>query len=275
MTRLTSFNRRRPWQPFVLLAIAAIGIGVAFGAARTGQAASQTVPNNTAPPVITGELKVGSTLTTTNGTWTGSPTPTFTYVWQRCDENGGSCAAISGATATTYVLKNPDGGSTLRSVVRGTNTDGTDTGTSVPTAVVGTTAPPAATGCPSGTGTVPIADLSPPARLQIDQQTTAPSLITGSTNQFVLHARVTACSGRPVQGALVQAQVTPYNQFAGSDGTTVADGTVNITLNRQANFPASTKQQLLVIFVKARKSGEDPLGGVSNGRLVSFPVSLG
>ena len=131
------------------------------------------------------------------------------------------------------------------------------------------------TGCPSGTGGVKIADLSPPARLQIDQQTTAPSLITGSTNQIILHARITACSGRPVEGALVEVQVTPYNQFAGQQGTTVADGTVNVTLNRQAAFPASSKQQLLVMFVKARKNGEDPLGGISNGRLVSFPVSLG
>jgi len=273
MTHITSYNRRRPWQPILLLALAALGVGVAFGVARTGEAASQTVPNNTAPPVISGDLKVGSTLTTTNGTWTGTPAPTFTYVWQRCDENGASCAAISGATANTYVLKNADGGSTLRSVVRATNTDGNDTSTSVPTGVVGSA--PASNGCPSGTGGVQIADLSPPARLQIDQQTTAPSLITGSTNQIILHARITACSGRPVQGALVEVQVTPYNQFAGQQGTTVADGTVNITLNRQAAFPASSKQQLLVMFVKARKNGEDPLGGVSNGRLVSFPVSLG
>jgi hypothetical protein len=273
MSRITSSARRRPWQPLLLLAIAALGVGVAFGVARTGEAASQTVPNNTVPPVITGELKVGSTLTTSNGTWTGTPAPTFTYVWQRCDENGGSCAAISGANENKYVLKNADAGSTLRSVVTATNNDGKDTSTSVPTGVVG--GAPASNGCPSGSGGVKIADLSPPARLQIDQQATAPSLITGSTNQIVLHARVTACSGRPVEGALVEVQVTPYNQFAGQQGTTIADGTVNITLNRQRAFPASPKQQLLVMFVKARKSGEDPLGGISNGRLVSFPVSLG
>ena len=272
MTRITTFTRRR-WAVVLPLAIAAIAMGAVFGAARNGQAASATVPNNTAPPTISGDLKVGSTLTTTNGTWAGTPAPTFTYVWQRCDENGASCAAISGATANTYVLKNADGGSTLRSVVTGTNTDGKDSSTSVPTAVVGTA--PASNGCPSGTGAVKIADLSPPARLQIDQQTTAPALITGSTNQIITHVRITACSGRPVEGALVEIQVTPYNQFAGSTGTTVADGTVNITLNRQAAFPASSKQQLLVMFVKARKNGEDPLGGISNGRLVSFPVSLG
>jgi hypothetical protein len=142
----------------------------------------------------------------------------------------------------------------------------------VPTGVVGTTA---ATGCPSGTGGIQIADLSPPARLQLDQQAIAPSLVTLSTNQIVLHVRVTACNGRPVQGAQVEVQVTPYNQFGGSEATTAADGSANVTLQRQANFPASTKQQLLVMFVKARKSGEDPLGGISNGRLVSFPVSLG
>ena len=51
MTHITSYNRRRPWQPLVLLALAALGVSVAFGVARTGEAASQTVPNNTAPPV--------------------------------------------------------------------------------------------------------------------------------------------------------------------------------------------------------------------------------
>ena len=100
-----------------------------------------------------------------------------------------------------------------------------------------------------------------------------PSLITRSTNQLVAHFRVTACGGRPVQGALVLSTVVPYDQFLGQESATAADGTVNLTLDRLKGFPVSTKQQLLVIFARARKAGEDELGGVSTRRLVSFPVS--
>ena len=131
-----------------------------------------------------------------------------------------------------------------------------------------------ATGCPSGTGAIKIADLSAPVRLSLDQQVTSPALITRSTQSVVAHFRVTACNGRPVEGALVLAQVVPFDQFAGPEGTSAADGTVNLTLNRQKGFPAAQRQQLLVIFARARKAGEDLLGGISSRRLFSFPVSL-
>ena len=75
-------------------------------------------PVNSVAPVVTGTATVGSTLTTTNGTWSGSPAPAFTYQWQRVTTN------ISGETASTYVIQAADVNSTVRCVVTATNSLG-------------------------------------------------------------------------------------------------------------------------------------------------------
>lgn len=270
-----------------LLALAALVIGSIFATTQNSQASSKVAPNNTAPPTISGTPQAGSTLTASNGTFTGTTPFTYTYVWSRCDATGGSCSTISGATNSTFALQQVDVGNTLRVEVTATNSDGSDHGTSVPTAVVTaapattstttttTTTTPSTAGCPGGTGTIAIADLSSPAHLSIGQQTVTPGLVTPSASTIQVHFKITACGGRPVQGALVYATAVPYNQYSiAPEATTAADGTVNLSMTQLRGFPAARQQELLVMFVRARKSGEDIEGGVSARLLVSFPVSL-
>jgi hypothetical protein len=232
---------------------------------------STTAPANTAAPTITGSLQVGSTLTASEGAWDNAPTG-FTFAWRRCDANGDSCARIDGATGNTYTLSQAAAGASVRVSVTATNAAGSTRFTSSPTAAVPAAQP---TGCPAGTGTIQIGDLQLPARLSIDRATIAPQLVTLGTHTIQLHFLVTACGGRPVQGASVFATPIPYNQFAGPDRTTGADGTVTLTEKRRHGFPARNRHQhLLVVFARASKPGDPVLGGVSTRRTVAFPVDL-
>lgn len=79
-------------------------------------------PANTAEPVVTGTVATGAALSTTNGTWTGSPT--FTYQWQDCAADGTSCSDIGGATSSTYTVASGDAGHTIQAVVTAANAGG-------------------------------------------------------------------------------------------------------------------------------------------------------
>jgi hypothetical protein len=100
-----------------------------------------TMPANTAPPTVSGIAQQGQTLTSTNGTWTGTPAPTFTYAWERCDSVGDNCTAIAGASAATYTPVAADVGATLRALVTATNTAGVATATSAQTTPIEIAAP--------------------------------------------------------------------------------------------------------------------------------------
>lgn len=247
--------------------------GVA-GLADVGDAAKQAAPKNDSPPTISGTPEEGKTLTASTGTWSGTSPITYAYSWRRCDNDGGSCSAIGGATEKTYALKKVDVGNTIRVRVTATNKDGSVNATSVPTAVIRpAAAPPAVTGC-AGNAPIPIASVASPERLLVDQQSISPSVVGRSTQSVTLRFHV-SCRGKSVQGALVYATAVPFNQFTTpAEVATGADGWAQITMTQLSGFPAATNQQLLVVFVRARKGGEDPLGGVSTRRLVSFPVDL-
>jgi hypothetical protein len=254
-----------------------VALVVSLGAGA-GTRSIKAAPKNTSPPTITGKAVEGEKLVGNRGKWSGTVAD-YNDQWVRCDNTGGSCANISGATDRTgYVLKNVDVGNTVRFKVEAKNADGSTFASSVPTAVVtaATTPPPPVTnGCTKTGGTVPVAGITSPARLTIDQSQVSPSTITFGTRSLTARFHVSACKGN-VEGALVYVTAVPYGMFAAAnEQSTGSDGWATLQFTALAGFPVSQKQQLLVMFVRARKSGENILGGISSRRLVSFPVSRG
>jgi hypothetical protein len=240
-------------------------------------AAAGVGPVNTAQPTISGTPQVGQTLTASTGTWTGTAPITYAFQWRRCPKDGGfgdasNCAVIAGATTNTYMLASGDVGFTIRVRATATNTGGSASKATNPTAVIAP-APPA-TGCPSGPGPVQAADVKPPARLLIDQQQANPPVIRRGTQQILLRYHVSDTCGQSVQGALVYATAVPFSQLSVSpEQPTGPSGYADLSFRTLAGFPASPHQQLIAIFVRARKLGENPLAGISTRRLFSIRVS--
>ncbi|MTA10517.1 MAG: hypothetical protein F2527_06400, partial [Actinobacteria bacterium] len=83
----------------------------------------------TTKPTLTGTAKVGAKLTANEGTWTGSPAPTFTYQWYACTQKVSSatqtvpstCQAINGQTKTTLTLTSTHQGKYITVKVTGTS----------------------------------------------------------------------------------------------------------------------------------------------------------
>jgi PKD repeat protein len=78
------------------------------------------VPVNTAPPTIAGFAGQYQVLNASTGTWTNAPS-SYAYQWQRCGSGGSGCAAIAGATTSSYQLQAADVGSTIRVSVTASN----------------------------------------------------------------------------------------------------------------------------------------------------------
>lgn len=115
----------------------------------------QLAPTNSALPTISGTPVVGQTLTATAGTWSGSPA-SFAYQWQRCDTAGANCASIAGAVSQSYMVVDPDIGSTLRVSVVAQNAAGSATAVSAATSVVPAVGAPSNTSLPTISGTAQI-----------------------------------------------------------------------------------------------------------------------
>lgn len=135
-TRLTGVGTLAVAVAALLTAVLALPSG--------GSARSAAAPVNTAEPRISGNAAVGSTLTANRGSWSNAPT-SYDYQWVRCPSSGGradgsDCAAVSGATTTSYVVGSGDVNRRLRVRVTASNVDGSKVAASNPTALISSSA---------------------------------------------------------------------------------------------------------------------------------------
>ncbi len=102
-----------------------------------------------------------------------------------------------------------------------------------------------------------------------------PGVVADDDSLFTIQVRVADTCGQPVSGALVYATAVPFRQFSiPAEQATGSDGSVTLTFSRLSGFPATPHQQLMVLFIRARKPGDNVLAGITTSRLVSIPVRL-
>ncbi len=229
------------------------------------QAIPVQAPQKTGSPKISGTPKQGETLTVSNGSWSGKQPITFSYQWLRCNTSGDSCSDISAATKQTYLLTADDVGSTLRARVTAKNSDGSNSATTVPTATI------AKASAPAGSA-ISISDVSLPNRLIISGVSFSPNPLRSHTN-VTARFRVSDSSGHLVQGAMVYVLGVPYSIFQNApEQPTGSDGWATFTLSPTFRLQLR-RGGAMVFFVRARKPGENLLGGVSTRRLVQLNLS--
>lgn len=92
-----------------------------------GNAGSQTpaAPVITGLPVISGSPQVGQILSASTPAISGVPYPSITWQWKR------DAADIPNATSNTYTAQLADVGADLAATVTATNSEGSDTATSL------------------------------------------------------------------------------------------------------------------------------------------------
>jgi hypothetical protein len=229
------------------------------------KAAPPQAPKNTKEPFITGTPQQDQTLTADPGGWSGSKPIQFSYRWRRCDTKGGDCVQTT-VTSQTYSVGSDDVGHTLRVLVTASNSAGSAAAISNATSVVTSSGPPAGQ-CQ------PIAKVSLPERLVIDRISYTPSRISSRSVPLVARFHVVSTKGYCVSGALVLGLGVPFNRLSNQpEVTTDATGWAQVTFRVLPTFELRPGN-LVVIFVRARKPGDNILAGVSTRRLVSVRVA--
>jgi hypothetical protein len=250
---------------FVLVAALASALTALAAVVTTSNAGPTVVPENTESPMVVGAAVDGEILAAKDGEWTGEDPTAFTYQWQSCDAAGANCANIAGAASKVYRVATTDVGKRLRVLVTAKNSSGTTTATAQPTTAVAR--PAGATQIADGRWSIPATSVKDQNRLVISGIQFSPTVLR-SRAPFTGRFRVTDTRGYVVRDAVVLVTGVPLGWITQTqEAKTNTEGLVTVQL-QPTRFLRLVRSGSMVMFIRARKEGDNVLAGISSRRLV-------
>ncbi len=231
-------------------------------------------PVNTTLPTLSGTPSLGQTLRVEPGAWNGRQPITFTFDWLRCDPAGNNCIVQQGFHDDAYVVREGDLGRTLRARANARNSAGTGSRLTVPSAVVtGVQEPGGVITLPNGERSIPVTSIPANERLIVDQVQFSPNPVRSRTEPITVRIKVKDTRGYVVRDAQVFFRSTPLVTHNVQDQKTGQDGWLQLETVPERDFPEIRGGYAVQFFVKASRTGDPELAGVSGTRLVQVPLS--
>ena len=248
-------------------------------------------PMVTATTAPSGTAQIGSTLTSAV-TFSGSPTPTYTYQWQRSSNGIDGWEDLVNATSSTYAPTIADAGRYLRTVVVATNSSGSVNGTSASTSIMRLAtlaAPDLQTASDSGTSTTdnltkdstPTFDLT---GLTAGVDVTVTATQAGQTSQTcqILNvpsstASCTFVEGFPAAGAwsFTVTQSTSQATSTASAAVTVTFDTAGPQITAVTMTPVLTKLTTIAVEVTFNETISNVAGEIDSTKISLSGISTG
>ena len=249
----------------------------------SGGGGGSGAPANTVKPTISGNATQGQTLTASTGTWTGKTPITFADQWYRCDTNSNNCSPIGGETGPTRIVDSGDVGKRLKVRVTATNSAGANAVDSATTDVVkssggggggGGSLPPGAITLPDGKISIPVTSVPADQRLIVDSVKFSPNPVRARNTPIAVSVHIVDTRGYVVRDALVFVRSVPILTSTPPELATAQNGWAIFQVLPRADFPLRAGHSVQ-FFIRARRTGDNPLAGVGTRRLVQVRTATG
>ena len=248
----------------------------------SGGGGGSGAPANTVKPTISGTAKQGQSLTASTGTWTGKTPITFSDQWYRCDTSSNNCSLISGETGPTRTVDSGDVGKRLKVRVTATNSAGATAVDSGTTDVVtsssggggGGSLPAGAVTLPDGKISIPVTSVPADQRLIVDSVKFNPNPVQSRNTPIEVSVHVVDTRGYVVRDALVFIRSVPILTSTPPELATAQNGWAIFQVLPRVDFPLRSGHSVQ-FFVRARRTGDNPLAGVGTRRLVQVRTVRG